>query len=159
KYKCGRLFRRRYCRVSEKLGGRTRARTWDPLIKSQLLYQLSYAPDACNRESFRKAGRLAKRPGDVQQRGRIFPLFVRLRARRKGRGIPAAWPLSGGTGGCASEPLAAAPAIPIVATHAAFHPAMTPALGPEPAVMGQDREPPLLAIVERLVERVGRIGD
>jgi hypothetical protein len=26
------------------LGGRTRARTWDPLIKSQLLYQLSYAP-------------------------------------------------------------------------------------------------------------------
>jgi hypothetical protein len=28
----------------ERLGGRTRARTWDPLIKSQLLYQLSYAP-------------------------------------------------------------------------------------------------------------------
>src|SRR3546814_19152863 len=27
-----------------KNGGRTRARTWDPLIKSQLLYQLSYAP-------------------------------------------------------------------------------------------------------------------
>jgi hypothetical protein len=27
-----------------RLGGRTRARTWDPLIKSQLLYQLSYAP-------------------------------------------------------------------------------------------------------------------
>ena len=26
-------------------GGRTRARTWDPLIKSQLLYQLSYAPE------------------------------------------------------------------------------------------------------------------
>ena len=27
-------------------GGRSRARTCDPLIKSQLLYQLSYAPDA-----------------------------------------------------------------------------------------------------------------
>ena len=27
-------------------GGRTRARTWDPLIKSQLLYQLSYASPA-----------------------------------------------------------------------------------------------------------------
>ena len=27
-----------------RFGGRTRARTWDPLIKSQLLYQLSYAP-------------------------------------------------------------------------------------------------------------------
>src|SRR5471032_490622 len=26
------------------IGGRTRARTYDPLIKSQLLYQLSYAP-------------------------------------------------------------------------------------------------------------------
>jgi hypothetical protein len=26
-------------------GGRTRTRTWDPLIKSQLLYQLSYAPE------------------------------------------------------------------------------------------------------------------
>jgi hypothetical protein len=35
-------------RASEKRsgtnGGRTRTRTWDPLIKSQLLYQLSYAP-------------------------------------------------------------------------------------------------------------------
>ena len=30
--------------VIRKFGGRTRARTWDPLIKSQLLYQLSYAP-------------------------------------------------------------------------------------------------------------------
>ncbi len=29
---------------NRKCGGRTRARTWDPLIKSQLLYQLSYAP-------------------------------------------------------------------------------------------------------------------
>ena len=28
------------------VGGRTRARTWDPLIKSQLLYQLSYAPNS-----------------------------------------------------------------------------------------------------------------
>lgn len=29
---------------SGKNGGRTRTRTLDPLIKSQLLYQLSYAP-------------------------------------------------------------------------------------------------------------------
>jgi hypothetical protein len=33
KFKCVNLF-----------GGRTRTRTLDPLIKSQLLYQLSYAP-------------------------------------------------------------------------------------------------------------------
>jgi hypothetical protein len=30
--------------VVDSIGGRTRTRTWDPLIKSQLLYQLSYAP-------------------------------------------------------------------------------------------------------------------
>jgi hypothetical protein len=29
---------------TEKLGGRSRTRTYDPLIKSQLLYHLSYAP-------------------------------------------------------------------------------------------------------------------
>ena len=28
-------------------GGRTGTRTLDPLIKSQLLYQLSYAPGSC----------------------------------------------------------------------------------------------------------------
>ena len=31
--------------VNREFGGRTRTRTWDPLIKSQLLYQLSYAPE------------------------------------------------------------------------------------------------------------------
>jgi hypothetical protein len=30
--------------VLDRSGGRTRIRTLDPLIKSQLLYQLSYAP-------------------------------------------------------------------------------------------------------------------
>jgi hypothetical protein len=30
--------------ISGKSGGRRRTRTFDPLIKSQLLYQLSYAP-------------------------------------------------------------------------------------------------------------------
>ena len=32
------------CYYFDFLGGRTRTRTWDPLIKSQLLYHLSYAP-------------------------------------------------------------------------------------------------------------------
>jgi hypothetical protein len=31
-------------RESWKIGGRSRTRTYDPLIKSQLLYHLSYAP-------------------------------------------------------------------------------------------------------------------
>jgi hypothetical protein len=54
-------------------GGRTRARTWDPLIKSQLLYQLSYAPGTI-RKSLAGRRRLAKRPPGVQQRGQAFPL-------------------------------------------------------------------------------------
>jgi hypothetical protein len=36
-------------------GGRTRTRTWDPLIKSQLLYQLSYAPGMPPRSPARAA--------------------------------------------------------------------------------------------------------
>ena len=34
-------------------GGRTRTRTLDPLIKSQLLYQLSYAPGMPRRKTHR----------------------------------------------------------------------------------------------------------
>src|SRR5262245_27538601 len=43
-------------------GGRTRTRTLDPLIKSQLLYQLSYAPVACgdNPLAFRQAPSFSK---------------------------------------------------------------------------------------------------
>jgi hypothetical protein len=58
-------------------GGRTRARTWDPLIKSQLLYQLSYAPGLPSAgEAPSGAVRLAKarwrvqrsRPTDIGER-------------------------------------------------------------------------------------------
>ena len=52
-------------------GGRTRARTWDPLIKSQLLYQLSYAPERRSKPC--EAGRLAKRSGDGKRYGEGFP--------------------------------------------------------------------------------------
>ncbi len=41
-------------------GGRTRARTWDPLIKSQLLYQLSYAPGLPSAGSPAGRGSLSK---------------------------------------------------------------------------------------------------
>jgi hypothetical protein len=47
------------------LGGRTRTRTLDPLIKSQLLYQLSYAPQAAHVGGFVrsvKARRNERRP-------------------------------------------------------------------------------------------------
>jgi hypothetical protein len=54
------LFSSDMDQVLERLGGRTRARTWDPMIKSHLLYQLSYAPGSCpekpcKRASFSKA--------------------------------------------------------------------------------------------------------
>ena len=47
-------------------GGRTRTRTWDPLIKSQLLYQLSYAPENAARP--KGPGPVAKRVPTVQGR-------------------------------------------------------------------------------------------
>jgi hypothetical protein len=40
---CG-LWSSPHVAVLEEFGGRSRDRTYDPLIKSQLLYQLSYAP-------------------------------------------------------------------------------------------------------------------
>jgi hypothetical protein len=46
-------------------GGRTRALTWDPLIKSQLLYQLSYAPGSL--AVARGRASLAKGCGPVQR--------------------------------------------------------------------------------------------
>ena len=49
-----------------KFGGRTRTRTWDPLIKSQLLYQLSYAPENAARP--KGLGPVAKRVPTVQGR-------------------------------------------------------------------------------------------
>src|SRR5215469_7561920 len=63
-----------------------------------------------------------------------------------------------------SEPIrtaAVAVVIPaMVAIHAALDPAPPPALVLEPLVpAGQQGEAPLLAVIERLVERVGGIGD
>src|SRR5262245_43543091 len=48
-------------------GGRTRARTWDPLIKSQLLYQLSYAPGKTSGKGPRRRGAVAKRHPPVKR--------------------------------------------------------------------------------------------
>src|SRR4051812_18431258 len=47
-------------------GGRTRTRTLDPLIKSQLLYQLSYAP-GCRASA--QAGRAVAKPNIGVQNG------------------------------------------------------------------------------------------
>jgi hypothetical protein len=50
------LFSPHFHQVVDRIGGCTRTRTLDPLIKSQLLYQLSYAPhQARPREIGRRA--------------------------------------------------------------------------------------------------------
>jgi hypothetical protein len=71
------------------LGGRTRARTWDPLIKSQLLYQLSYAPGSDPETATARGRRLAKRPSDVQQACGLFAGNRRPGNYRKMHRIPA----------------------------------------------------------------------
>ena len=53
-------------------GGRTRARTWDPMIKSHLLYQLSYAPGT-GPESLRKSGSFSKATSGCPASRRGFP--------------------------------------------------------------------------------------
>ena len=66
----------------ENIGGRTRARTWDPMIKSHLLYQLSYAPGT-SPEIPSGRRRLAKRTSDVQQARLIIPVDLGRGKQRK----------------------------------------------------------------------------
>src|SRR6267378_7137065 len=140
-------------------GGRTRARTWDPMIKSHLLYQLSYAPGTGpeslrKRASFSKAtprcpasrrgippprqhNTKAKKPPETGCFSRVF-IYLRF-----------AW----------LEPLRTAPAIPI-AVHAALEAMVPPASAAGPAShMRQDGQATFLAVVQRLVERVSRVSD
>src|SRR5436305_7434160 len=77
-------------RSMRRLGGRTRARTWDPMIKSHLLYQLSYAPGTCVRKALARGRRLAKRFPSVQQTGESFPGLWGAAGKAKSRWIPAA---------------------------------------------------------------------
>jgi hypothetical protein len=46
------------------------------MIKSHLLYQLSYAPGTRPEKAITRGRRLAKRPPDVQQSGRVFPALA-----------------------------------------------------------------------------------
>ena len=61
-----------------KSGGRTRARTWDPLIKSQLLYQLSYT-------SIREGRRHRGRPRHLQPLRKEAAPRLGSEARREAR--------------------------------------------------------------------------
>src|SRR5437879_4375429 len=70
----------------ESLGGRTRTRTLDPLIKSQLLYQLSYAPGILPEGP--KGARVAKAPPTVQPRAARVHSAVQVPKMESRRGLP-----------------------------------------------------------------------
>src|SRR3954466_3059495 len=91
------------------------------MIKSHLLYQLSYAPGSWSGRSLTRGRRLAKRHRDVQQAGASFPGLLRTARMAKSRWISAASAdvRSGLRSGVTSEPLGAVPvrtAVAVVAT-------------------------------------------
>src|ERR1041384_2509080 len=67
----------------EGFGGRTRARTWDPLIKSQLLYQLSYAPGRKSGKPLRGASFSKATPGCPASRRKFSRSLVDRRECKK----------------------------------------------------------------------------
>ena len=72
-------------KIFDFVGGRTRTRTWDPLIKSQLLYQLSYAPEMPAAVGPQGLRPVAKRVPTVQGRP-AMDRFAMASARPRGKG-------------------------------------------------------------------------
>jgi hypothetical protein len=120
----------------ERLGGRTRTRTWDPLIKSQLLYQLSYAPRtrvrSCSKAIPASPGRgnlhpKAQRHGHLCRRILVQPAS---QAFSREPGFPLPLPHARHTHGIACH-LISAPAAN--RSHEAGHGAITPIRSPATA--------------------------
>src|SRR5260370_10638934 len=118
------------------------------------------------RKAFARARRLAKRPPDVQQTGGISPAIGTASKNEKAAEIQRLFltvSIDRVTAG-ALEPLAPAATIHArpapVAIHAALEAAVPPTSAAEAAPhMGQDGEAAFLAVVQGLVERVGRVCD
>src|SRR5688500_14188469 len=70
-----------------KLGGRSRTRTCDPLIKSQLLYQLSYAPAPWQGARYSKSPALLS----IAKLSRIYPVGPRAYSRPRVAVNPRRW--------------------------------------------------------------------
>src|SRR5436190_739067 len=141
-----------------------------------LLYRRGDAAGDWSGRSLTRGRRLGRRRRDVQQTGASFPGLWLTAGMAKSRWISAASAdvRIGLRSGVTSEPFRAPPvraAVAVVAiavieavavttpvrAHFALEPVMAPAFpAPEP---GQDGEPALLAVIERLVERIGGIGD
>src|SRR5579885_2762737 len=173
--------------VWEGRGGRTRIRTLDPLIKSQLLYQLSYAPGALSPDVRKNAWAPFGR-GSCSKGGVPCPAPQAASAARKYRRTKNKPP--GRTRRLLRPAVRAADRArtrrrllfgvqallltrPVVGTHrarteAAVHPpalaaravmAVRPAVRERPIEPRQHHEAVLLRIVEAVVERAGRIGE
>src|SRR5689334_14585945 len=152
----------------ERDGGRTRTRTLDPLIKSQLLYQLSYAPGpaavARGRGSRSKAmpacpgnaARAAERPRALQRPAIILVVTAAHSAESVrtahvvARSHAEALPLH--PAGTAAISVATGAAAEAVVPH---HPAAVA----RPHEAGEHGEAALLRVVEALVERRCGIGE
>ena len=171
------------------------------MIKSHLLYQLSYAPGTV-RKAYLRGRRLAKRIPDVQQAAGISgsfvgnkrelprPRFLAAPGEARAAGKPpeptgdrsgAREKDAGGSSGGSFSTAMSSPnllagttvavvAIAIIAAIPAAIVAVTVKAGsmPRPASLrrrrtgapwGQHGKAALLAVIQRLVERIGRIGD
>src|SRR4051812_38176034 len=140
------------------------------MIKSHLLYQLSYAPGSWSGKSPRKRASFSKAtPGCPASRAKFSRALADCQNGKKPLDFSGFRRCSEhAPTGRASEPFGTAPVravVPVmtvaavaaiavkVAVHAHFalEPVMAPAFpAPEPVHTGQDREPALLAVVQRL---------
>ena len=156
------LFAFNYLILRGNFGGRTRARTWDPLIKSQLLYQLSYAPGLPERFAS-GGGRVAKAAAPVQQPrpasdgpGITGPDWRKPASAPRAKGKPPGGPggslrrRSRGAGKDRRQCDSGSVRRPAVARAPPQRP---------PRLRDSMREPALLAVVKALVERLRRIGE
>ncbi len=68
------------------IGGCSRIRTYDPLIKSQLLYQLSYAPDgqALRKQAYNSGSQVCKEASQADRRNTGWNLTGQLKPPETG---------------------------------------------------------------------------
>src|ERR1700738_2853274 len=133
------------------------------MIKSHLLYQLSYAPGT-GPESLRKRASFSKAtPRCPANRQGFSRPSARLEHTKKPPESGGFYCIAGDGRHARLEPLGiASPTvvpIAVMAIHAMLETMVPPAVAAEPPHVGQEGKAPFLAVVEGLVERVGGVRD